>query len=160
MVRLSERQGKKRPDRCGWRSSSTEQAVPQKKRAASGAGDSGRDRSLGVKNPSVLFRHREESFSRSSTDLPLMYHVIRCPGCLTFTYVDPYQRWKLCHVCGEVIDVSRAVVYLEAVDHHDAETIVRKLTEFLEDTGRGDLNEEEKRELRSEYARWVRSRLA
>lgn len=89
-----------------------------------------------------------------------MYHVIRCPGCLTFTYVDPYQRWKLCHVCGEVIDVSRAAVYLEAVDHRDAEVIVCKLTDFLEDTGRKDLDEEEKRQLRSEYARWVRSRLA
>jgi hypothetical protein len=88
-----------------------------------------------------------------------MYHVIRCPGCLTFTYVDPYQRWKLCHVCGEVIDVTRSAVYLEAQDHNDAETIVCKLEAFLEDTGRKDLNDAQKRKLRSEYARWVRSRM-
>ncbi|QSZ68358.1 DUF1922 domain-containing protein [Methanofollis aquaemaris] len=88
-----------------------------------------------------------------------MYHVIRCPGCLNFTYVDPYQHWKLCHICGEVIDVMRAPVYLEAIDHQDAEKVVCQLQDFLDDTGKEDLDESEKSRLRSEYTRWVRSRI-
>ncbi|TAJ44109.1 DUF1922 domain-containing protein [Methanofollis fontis] len=89
-----------------------------------------------------------------------MYRVIRCPGCLTFTYVDPYQHWKLCHVCGEVIDAGRAPVYLEATDHRDAERLIVKLEDFLDETGKMDLDDAEKTRLRSEYARWLRSRMA
>jgi len=88
-----------------------------------------------------------------------MYHVIRCPGCQTFTYVDPYQHWKLCHICGEVIDASRAPVYLEALDHRDADELIHRLETYLSDTGREDFNDDEKSKLRSEYARWVRSRM-
>ncbi|MBS1193960.1 MAG: hypothetical protein H6R28_360, partial [Methanomicrobiales archaeon] len=52
-----------------------------------------------------------------------MYLVIRCPGCRTFTYVDRYQRHKLCHVCGETITVARATVYLEVRDYAEAESV-------------------------------------
>ncbi|WP_348632292.1 DUF1922 domain-containing protein [Methanofollis sp. W23] len=89
----------------------------------------------------------------------MMYRVIRCPGCLTFTYVDPYQHWKLCHVCGEVIDATRAPVYLEVIDHQDAERVVCQLQDYLEETCREDLDDAEKKKIRSEYARWVRSRI-
>lgn len=89
-----------------------------------------------------------------------MYLVIRCPGCRTFTYVDPYQHWKLCPVCGEVIDATRVPVYLEAEDHRDADEIIRKLEIYLNETGQDDFTDDEKMQLRSEYARWVRSRMA
>ena len=46
-----------------------------------------------------------------------MFHVLRCPGCSTFTYVDRFERWKLCHVCGEVINAKRAPVYLDVRDY-------------------------------------------
>jgi hypothetical protein len=85
-----------------------------------------------------------------------MYKILRCPGCLTFTYVDRYQRWKLCHSCGETINVGRAPVYLEVRDHEEAEEIVGHLERYLHSTGRTDLDETEKENLRVEYARWVR----
>lgn len=85
-----------------------------------------------------------------------MYRVIRCPGCQTFTYADRYQRWKLCYVCGEVIDIIKAPDYLEVQNHDDAEHIVKELEEFLHSTGKQDLSGQEKDKLRQEYARWVR----
>ncbi|HRT12910.1 MAG TPA: DUF1922 domain-containing protein [Methanoculleus sp.] len=88
-----------------------------------------------------------------------MYLVIRCPGCKTFNYVDRYQRWRLCPICGEVINVERVPIYLDADDFQDAEQVVDQLESYLHRTGRADLNEEEIRQLRAEYARWVKSRL-
>ena len=84
-----------------------------------------------------------------------MYLVIRCPGCGTFTYVDRYQRHKLCHVCGEVIDVKSATAYLEVRDFTDAEEIVAQLDRFLKREGRSDLSATEIRMLRAKYAQWL-----
>ncbi|MBN1195185.1 MAG: DUF1922 domain-containing protein [Methanomicrobiaceae archaeon] len=88
-----------------------------------------------------------------------MYMVIRCTGCRTFTYVDRFQRWKLCPVCGAVIDVTRAPAYLDVPSHNEAETLVQKLEKFLDETGKSDLNRDEKERLKTEYARWVRSQV-
>jgi hypothetical protein len=88
-----------------------------------------------------------------------MYRVIRCPGCQTFTYVDRYQRWQLCYVCGEVIDVNRAPEYLEVQNHADAERMVCELEKHLHATGKRDLSSQEKEQLRQEYARWVRKQV-
>ncbi|NYT06451.1 MAG: DUF1922 domain-containing protein [Methanomicrobiales archaeon] len=88
-----------------------------------------------------------------------MYLVIRCPGCRTFTYVDRFQRWKLCPVCGEVINVTRAPAYLDVASYTEAESMVEKLERFLDETGRSDLNQDEKERLKAEYARWVRMKV-
>ncbi|MFA7562898.1 MAG: DUF1922 domain-containing protein [Methanoculleus sp.] len=88
-----------------------------------------------------------------------MYLVIRCPGCKTFNYVDRYQRWRLCPMCGEVINVERAPVYLDADDFLDAERVVEQLESYLHQTGKRDLTEQDIRELRAQYARWVKSRV-
>jgi hypothetical protein len=88
-----------------------------------------------------------------------MYLVIRCPGCRTFTYVDCFQRWKLCHICGEAIETSRAPVYLDVRDHTDAESIVNQLEQHLHKTGKHDLSAAELQNLRESYTKWVRSQL-
>jgi transcription initiation factor TFIIIB Brf1 subunit/transcription initiation factor TFIIB len=84
-----------------------------------------------------------------------VYLVIRCPGCRTFTYVDRYQRHKLCHVCGEVIEVKSAPQYLEVRDFTDAEEVVAQLQRFLEKEGRRDLSPSELKMLRAKYAQWL-----
>jgi hypothetical protein len=89
----------------------------------------------------------------------IMYRVIRCPGCHTFTYADHFQRWKLCYVCGEAIDIGKAPLYLEVHDYVDAERIVDELEKYLHKTGKSDLSGEEKENLRREYARWMRMQL-
>ncbi len=88
-----------------------------------------------------------------------MYLVIRCPGCRTFTYVDRFQRWRLCHICGEAIDVTRVPKYLDVNDYRDAENIVRQLESFLHRTGKKDLSAHDLEKLRVEYARWVKNRV-
>jgi hypothetical protein len=84
-----------------------------------------------------------------------MYLVIRCPGCRTFTYVDRYQRHKLCHVCGEVITVSRAPAYLEVRDYTEAESVVGQFERFLHQKGKEDLTSSEISSIRAQYARWL-----
>jgi transcription initiation factor TFIIIB Brf1 subunit/transcription initiation factor TFIIB len=86
-----------------------------------------------------------------------VYLVIRCPGCSTFTYVDRYQQHKLCHVCGEVIQVKGAPAYLEVRDFTDAEEVVAQLDRFLKKEGRADLSPTEIRMLRAKYAQWLLS---
>ncbi|MDN7023325.1 DUF1922 domain-containing protein [Methanoculleus sp. FWC-SCC1] len=88
-----------------------------------------------------------------------MYIVTRCPGCQAFTYLDSFQRFKLCHICGEVIDGTRAPEYLEVSDHQDAEQIIGQLEAFLKKTGRPDLSKQELEHLRMQYAEWLRNRL-
>ncbi|MDD4567884.1 hypothetical protein L21_2594 [Methanoculleus chikugoensis] len=88
-----------------------------------------------------------------------MYLVIRCPGCKTFNYVDRYQRWRLCPMCGEVINVQRAPVYLDTDDFQDAERVVEQLESYLHQTGKKDLTEQDIRQLRAQYARWVKNRV-
>lgn len=86
-----------------------------------------------------------------------MYLIIRCPNCSTFTYVDQYQEWKLCAVCGEAIKKGRAQVYLDLHNHRDAEAVVHELERYLHKTGKKDLNEEEKESLQTAYAQWMRT---
>lgn len=62
--------------------------------------------------------------------------VIRCPGCRTFTYVDRYQRWRLCPICGEAINVEKVPIYLDADDFLDAECVVGQLESYLHRTGK------------------------
>lgn len=88
-----------------------------------------------------------------------MYLVIRCPGCKTFNYVDRYQRWRLCPMCGEVINVQRAPVYLDVDDFLDAEQVVEQLESYLHQTGKKDLTEQDIRQLRAQYAQWVKNRV-
>ena len=84
-----------------------------------------------------------------------MYLVIRCPGCRTFTYVDRYQRHKLCHVCGEVIPVARATAYLEVRDYTEAESVVGQLERYLHQKGKEDLTPAEVPRIRAQYAQWL-----
>jgi hypothetical protein len=88
-----------------------------------------------------------------------MYCVIRCPGCRSFTYIDRFQKWKLCHVCGEVINTGKATQYIEVQDHKDAETIATQLERHLHDTGKKDLTPAELQKLRADYAQWVRNQV-
>jgi hypothetical protein len=87
-----------------------------------------------------------------------MFRIIRCGGCKTFTYVDRFQEWKLCPICSETIDLKRAATYLEVEDYQTAEKIVAQLEKFLQETRRKDLTREELREIRAQYAEWLRKR--
>jgi hypothetical protein len=90
--------------------------------------------------------------------VPAMFRVIRCGGCRTFTYVDRFQEWKLCPICSETIDLRRAVTYLEVEDYRIAERVVAQLEQYLHDTKRTDLTPEERKELREQYAAWLRNK--
>ena len=85
-----------------------------------------------------------------------MYHVLRCPGCATFTYADRFERWKLCHVCGEVINVKAVPHYLDVRDYRDAEEVVNQLEDYLYISGRKELTQTELLTLRREYSTWLR----
>jgi acetyl-CoA carboxylase beta subunit len=87
-----------------------------------------------------------------------MYLVIRCPGCRTFMYIDHLQRWRLCPSCGESINCTRAPVYIEVRDHHDAESIAEQLEKHLHRSGKKDLTLSELEQLRFRYAEWIRAR--
>ena len=89
----------------------------------------------------------------------LMYFIIRCPGgCHTFTYVDRFQKWKLCPLCGHAYEVAKAPAYLEVEDHHEAEHIVRQMERHLHANKKKDFSDEEKKELRHHYAHALRNR--
>ncbi len=85
-----------------------------------------------------------------------MYLVIRCPGCRSFTYVDHFQRFKLCPVCSEAINVQNAEAFLEVEDFNIADSVIRQLETFLHHSKRKDLTNEEINLLRKRYAEWVR----
>ncbi|MGB7787168.1 DUF1922 domain-containing protein [Methanoregula sp.] len=88
-----------------------------------------------------------------------MYLIIRCPGgCKTFTYVDRFQKWKLCPFCGHAYEVAKAPTYLEVEDHHEAEHIVRQMEKHLQETRKKDFSPEEKEELRHHYTTHLRTR--
>jgi hypothetical protein len=91
--------------------------------------------------------------------VPAMFRIIRCGGCRTFTYVDRFQEWKLCPICSETIDLRRAVTYLEVEDYRIAERVVAQLEQYLHDTKRADLTPEERKELREQYAEWLRNKV-
>jgi uncharacterized Zn finger protein (UPF0148 family) len=81
-----------------------------------------------------------------------MYFIIRCPGgCNTFTYVDRFQKWKLCPLCGHAYEVAKAPAYLEVEDHHEAEHIVRQMERHLHANKKKDFTDREKAELRHHY---------
>jgi len=86
-----------------------------------------------------------------------VYLIVRCPGCLTFTYMDKYQKWKLCPVCGATIDLSKVQVYLDVKKPAEAEIISRQLQQYLHERKKKDLSEEEIEKIREEYTGWVRS---
>lgn len=86
-----------------------------------------------------------------------MYIIIRCENCGTFTYIDRFQRWKLCPVCGETMQQTNVRKYLEVEDHHEADAFVVELEQYLHKNKRTDLTPDETRRLRTEYARRVGS---
>ncbi|WAI01130.1 DUF1922 domain-containing protein [Methanogenium organophilum] len=86
-----------------------------------------------------------------------MYIIVRCESCGTFTYIDRFQNWKLCPVCGETMQKSSVRKYLEVENHHDADAVVVELERYLHQNKRTDLTPDETRKLRAEYARRVSS---
>lgn len=88
-----------------------------------------------------------------------MYVIVRCPGCRTFSYVDRFQRWKLCPVCGQAYEVNRVPAYLEVEDHVEAEHIVRQLQQYLQNMKRKDLTPEEIDDLRRQYALMIKKKI-
>jgi uncharacterized Zn finger protein (UPF0148 family) len=88
-----------------------------------------------------------------------MYFIIRCPGgCRTFTYVDRFQKWKLCPVCGHAYEVEKTPAYLEVENHLEAEHIVKQMEKHLHANKKKDFSEEEKKELRHHYTSALRQR--
>jgi len=88
----------------------------------------------------------------------IMYLIIRCPLCVTFTYVDNFQSWKLCPTCGHAYEVSKAQMYLEVEDHHEAEHIVRQMQKHLHSNKKKDFSAKEKEELRHHYTTALKQR--
>lgn len=84
-----------------------------------------------------------------------MYIIIRCGNCGTFTYIDRFQTWKLCPVCGETMQKNSVRTYLEVEDHHEADAVVAELERYLHQTKKTDLSADETRRLRAEYAHRV-----
>lgn len=87
-----------------------------------------------------------------------MFLIIRCPGCRTFGYVDRFQQWKLCPVCGEAIEVRQATAYMEVDEYQVAERIVTQLEEYLHRNRKKDFSPDEIRALREQYAQWIRTK--
>jgi uncharacterized protein YbaR (Trm112 family) len=85
-----------------------------------------------------------------------MYLILRCPGCKTFAYVDRFQKWRLCPVCGNAYEVAKVPAYLEVEEYHEAELIVAEMTKYLHAMKRKDFTAEEAEELRRQYAMWLR----
>ena len=88
-----------------------------------------------------------------------MYLILKCPGCSTFTYVDKYSPQRLCPQCGEIIDVADATIYLEVADYRLAESIIAELKKYLTAQNRKDLTDEEREQIRKEYAEWMKQAL-
>jgi uncharacterized protein YbaR (Trm112 family) len=88
-----------------------------------------------------------------------MYLILRCPGCKTFAYVDRFQRWRLCPVCGNAYEVAKVPAYLEVEDYHEAEHIVAEMTKYLHAMKRKDFTAEETEELRRQYTTWLRRKM-
>ncbi len=88
----------------------------------------------------------------------VMYLIIRCPGCRMFTYVDRFQKWKLCPVCGHANEVVKAPAYLEVEDYIEAEHIVKQMEKHLHATKKTDFSPEETAELRHHYTEALRKK--
>jgi acetyl-CoA carboxylase beta subunit len=87
-----------------------------------------------------------------------MYLIIRCPSCSTFTYVDRFQKWKLCPQCGHAQEVARAPAYLDVEDFHEAEHIVKQMEKHLHANKKKDFTPEETAELRHHYTEALKKR--
>jgi len=87
-----------------------------------------------------------------------MYLILRCPGCKTFAYVDRYQKWKLCPVCGHAYEVARVPAHLEVEGFHEAEKIVAEMEKYLHRMKKKDFTPEETEQLRHYYAEWLRKK--
>jgi acetyl-CoA carboxylase beta subunit len=88
----------------------------------------------------------------------VMYLIIRCPSCRTFTYVDHFQKWKLCPVCGHAHEVAKAPAYLEVEHYLEAEHIVKQMEKHLHTTKKTDFSPEETAELRHHYTEALRKK--
>jgi hypothetical protein len=98
-------------------------------------------------------------FYRDNTHhLFVMYLIIRCPSCRTFAYVDNFQKWKLCPMCGHADEVVKAPAYLEVEDYIEAEHIVKQMEKHLQTTKKPDFSPEETAELRHHYTEALRKR--
>ena len=97
-------------------------------------------------------------YSDNAQDAFTMYLILRCPICKTFAYVDRFQKWKLCPVCGNAYEVARVPAYIEVQDFHEAEKIVAEMQKYLQRTKRKDFTPEETEELRHHYAVWLRKK--
>lgn len=86
-----------------------------------------------------------------------MYLIIRCQNCGTFAYIDLFQNWKLCPVCGETMQRGSVPEYLEVKDHHEADAVIAELERYLYLNNRTDLTRDETRTLRAAYVQRVGS---
>jgi len=92
-------------------------------------------------------------------DLTVMYQILRCPSCRVFTYVDQFQKWKLCPACGHAYEVCKVPAYLAVNDYHDAEHIIRQMEKHLHSHKKKDFTPEETEELRRHYSEWFHKKV-
>ena len=97
-------------------------------------------------------------YNDNADHLISMYLVIRCPSCSTFTYVDRFQKWKLCPQCGHAQEVARSPAYLDVEDFHEAEHIVKQMQKHLQANKKKDFSPEETAELRHHYTEALKKR--
>lgn len=97
-------------------------------------------------------------YNDNTHHLIVMYFIIRCPSCSTFTYVDRFQKWKLCPQCGHAQEVARTAAYLDVEDFHEAEHIVKQMEKHLHANRKKDFTPEETAELRHHYTEALRKR--
>ena len=97
-------------------------------------------------------------YNDNTHHLFVMYLIIRCPSCSTFTYVDRFQKWKLCPQCGHAHEVAKAPAYLDVEDYHEAEHIVKQMEKHLHANKKKDFTPEETAELRHHYTEALRKR--
>lgn len=97
-------------------------------------------------------------YNDNTHHLLVMYLIIRCPSCSTFSYVDRFQKWKLCPQCGHALEVARSPAYLDVEDFHEAEHIVKQMEKHLHANKKKDFTQEETAELRHHYTEALRKR--
>jgi len=97
-------------------------------------------------------------YNDNADHLIVMYLIIKCPSCSTFTYVDRFQKWKLCPQCGHAHEVARAPAYLDVEDFHEAEHIVKQMEKHLHANKKKDFTPEETAELRHHYTEALKKR--
>ncbi|MCK7537817.1 MAG: hypothetical protein MZV63_46125 [Marinilabiliales bacterium] len=72
----------------------------------------------------------------------------------------PFQKWRLCPLCGHAYEVAKVPAYLEVEDHHEAEHIVKQMEKHLHANKKKDFTPEEKEELRHHYTTALRKKQA